>query len=514
MDVFQDLLLGWQVATTASALLYCLVGVTIGMLVGVVPGIGVLAAISLLLPLTFGMEEVHAIIMLSGIYYGTRYGGSTASILLNLPGDTASAITCLDGYPMAQNGKAALALFLTAIASFFGAVFGFVILVLGGTQIANYALKFGPAEYCALMTLGLVSASTMSAGSLPKALAMVFMGLTLGLVGTDLTTGTPRFNFGLFSLSDGISLIVLAMGMFGLSEVISSAKSAGVSKKSSLNVTFASMIPSWQETKDSFMPAVRGSAIGSFFGALPGTGSTIASFVAYAVESKISRTKERFGRGAIEGVVAPEASNNAAIQTAFIPTLTLGIPGDAVMALILGALIINGITPGPLLIQQQPGLFWGLIVSLVIGNLILLVLNIPLIRIWIALLLIPYRVLFPFIVICVAIGAYSASNNVADIYFVAFFGVMGYLAGFLHFQTAPLILGFVLGPLLEQNLRRALLLSGGDYMVFFERPISAVLLSVTGLMLLSAISLRLWSVYKNIRKARVKSGNVNSSYKL
>lgn len=489
MELFNGLQLGWEVASAYDSLLYCLFGVTLGMLVGVIPGIGVLAAISLLLPLTFGMNEVHAIIMLAGVYYGTRYGGSTASILLNLPGDTASAVTCLDGYPMARQGKAALALFMTAIASLFGATFGFVVLMFSGPGIAEYALRFGPAEYCALMLLGLVAAATMSSRSIPKGLAMVMLGLILGLVGTDITTGVQRYTFGLFTLSDGISLIVLAMGVFGLSEVIISARHAD-SQRRKPEISLRSMLPNRGEMRMSIMPAFRGAAVGSFFGALPGTGSTIASFVSYALETKVSRTPDRFGNGALEGIVAPESANNAAIQTAFIPTLTLGIPGDAVMALILGALIINGVTPGPLMIENQPEIFWGVLVSLIIGNVILLILNVPLIRVWTSLLLIPYRYLFPLIVICVAIGAYSASNNVFDIYFVAGFGLVGYLMVVLGLPIAPLILGFVLSPLLEQTLRRALLISGGDYGIFLRSPISATLLAVTAILLVVIVVLR------------------------
>lgn len=490
MELLDGLQLGWQVASTYDALLYCLMGVTLGMVVGVIPGIGVLAAISLLLPLTFGMNETHAIIMLAGLYYGTRYGGSTASILLNLPGDTASAVTCLDGYPMAQQGKAALALFMTAIASLFGATFGFVVLMFSGSSVAEYALRFGPAEYFALMVLGLVTAATMSSQSIPKGLGMVVLGLILGLVGTDITTGVPRYTFGIFALSDGISLIVLAMGLFGLSEVISSARTID-NQPRKIDVSLRSMLPNRSELRMSILPAFRGSVIGSFFGALPGTGSTIASFVSYAVETKVSRKPERFGNGAMEGIVAPEAANNAAIQTSFIPTLTLGIPGDPVMALILGALIINGLTPGPLLMENQPEIFWGVLVSLIFGNIILMIMNVPLIRVWTSLLLIPYRYLFPLIVICVAIGAYSASNNVMDIYFVAGFGLFGYLMATLGLPIAPLILGFVLSPLMEQALRRSLLISGGDYGVFLRSPISATLLSMTAALVV-IIALMRW----------------------
>jgi len=378
MDILNGLLVGLQSALQPITLLYCFIGVFLGTLIGVLPGIGALATISLLLPVTYHIPPTAAIVMLAGVYYGAQYGGSTASILLNLPGTPSSAVACLDGYPMAKQGRAGVALFMTTIASFVGSMLGILILVLFSPSIAELGLKFGPAEYFSMMLLGLVAASSLASGSPAKGMAMVVLGLLLGTVGTDVNSGVARFDFGLPELMDGINLVALAMGVFGISEVISSInqKREGEVKE---KISMRSMLPTGKEWKDSVMPMLRGTGIGSFFGALPGTGASIASFFSYAVEKKIAKDPSRFGNGAIEGVTAPEAANNAAAQTAFVPTLSLGIPGDAVMALMLGALIIHGIQPGPLLMTQQPDLFWGLIVSFGIGNIMLMVLNLPLV---------------------------------------------------------------------------------------------------------------------------------------
>ncbi len=493
MDIASGLMLGLQAALSPTVLLYCFIGVFLGTLIGVLPGIGALATISLLLPITYHIPPTAAIVMLAGVYYGAQYGGSTASILLNLPGTPSSAVACLDGYPMAKQGRAGVALFMTTIASFVGSMLGIAALVFFSPAIAEIGLKFGAAEYFAMMLLGLIAASMLASGSALKGLAMVMLGLILGTVGTDVNSGVARFNFGVPELMDGISLVALAMGLFGISEVISSVNHTRDSKVQE-KITFRSMTPTKKDWKESTMPMLRGTGIGSFFGALPGTGASIASFMAYAVEKKVSKDPGKFGKGAIEGITAPESANNAAAQTAFVPTLSLGIPGDAVMALMLGALIIHGIQPGPLLMTQQPELFWGLIVSFGIGNIMLMVLNLPLIGIWISILRIPYSVLYPAILVFISLGVYSVNNNTFDVFVVAILGLFGYALAVLKFEVAPLLLGFVLGPMMEENLRRALLLSRGDPMTFIERPISA------GFLALGA-ALILWTAFSALKRA-------------
>ena len=475
---------------------------------GVLPGIGPLAAISLLLPITYYIDATSAIVMLAGVYYGAEYGGSTASILLNLPGTTANAVTCLDGHPMAKQGRAGVALFMTTIASLVGGIVGVTALVLFSHAIVEMAMQFGPAEYFALMVLGLIAASTLASGSPAKGMAMVVLGLLLGTVGTDINSGIARFDFDIPKLMDGISLVVIAMGLFGISEIVNSIsvkRDAKVTQK----ITMRSMMPTRQDVKASIMPMTRGAGLGGFFGALPGTGAAISAFIAYAVEKKIAKDPTRFGKGAIEGITAPEAANNAAAQSAFIPTLTLGIPGSATMAIMLGALIIHGIEPGPLLMSEQPALFWGLVVSFFIGNIMLLVLNIPLIGLWVSILNIPYRLLYPAILVFIVIGVYSVSNSPFDIFLVALVGVLGVVLSALRFQAAPLLLGFVLGPLMEENLRRALLISRGDLMVFVERPISFWLL-------MFSVAIVLWSLFgvlrqvvkrKTLERERAQVGN-------
>jgi TctA family transporter len=492
MDIFNGLMLGLESALQPVTLLYCFIGVFLGTLIGVLPGIGALAAISLLLPITYHIPPTAAIVMLAGVYYGAQYGGSTASILLNLPGTPSSAVACLDGYPMAKQGRAGVALFMTTIASFVGSMLGILALVLFSPAIAELGLKFGAAEYFAMMLLGLIAASALASGSPAKGLSMVVLGLLLGTVGTDVNSGQARFDFGIPELMDGINLVALAMGVFGISEVISGinqVRGSDVKEK----ITLRTMTPTRKDVKDSIMPMLRGTGIGSFFGALPGTGASIASFMSYAVEKKIAKDPSRFGNGAIEGVTAPEAANNAAAQTAFVPTLSLGIPGDAVMALMLGALIIHGIQPGPMLMSQQPELFWGLIVSFGIGNIMLLVLNLPMIGLWVAILRIPYRVLFPAILVFISLGVYSVNNNTFDVLMVAAIGAMGYMLAVFKFEAAPLLLGFVLGPLMEENLRRALLLSRGELSTFIERPISAGFLAFGAAILL-------WSAWGSLRE--------------
>jgi putative tricarboxylic transport membrane protein len=475
MDTFSGLLLGLDVVLNPGTLLYCFAGVFLGTLVGVLPGIGAMATISLLLPVTYHVPATTAIVMLAGVYYGAQYGGSTASILLNLPGTPSSAVTCLDGYPMAKQGRAGVALFITTMGSFVGSMLGILVLVLFTPAIAELGLRFGSAEYFAMMLLGLVAASALTAGSAAKGLGMVALGLLLGTVGTDINSGQPRFDFGVAELSDGLNLVALAMGVFGIAEVISSINRVHPSDvKEPINLR--TLTPTRQDLKDSAWPILRGTGVGSFFGALPGTGAAIASFMAYAVEKRIAKDPGRFGNGAIEGIASPEAAN---------------------MALMLGALIIHGVQPGPQLMSEQPALFWGLVVSFGIGNIMLVILNLPLIGIWVAILRIPYRMLYPPILVFICLGVYSVHNNSFDILLVAGLGVFGYLLSVFRFSPAPLLLGFVLGPLMEEHLRRALLLSRGDLMTFVDRPVSA------GFLVLSAAVL-LWGVFSSLKSVKTQ----------
>lgn len=485
MEVLQGILLGLNTALSPTALMFCFIGVLVGTIVGVLPGVGALAAISLALPLTYYIDPTHALIMLAGIFYGAQYGGSTASILLNLPGTATAAITCLDGHPMAQQGKAPLALFITAINSFVGSTFAIVLVMFFAPMIARFALNFGSPEYFSVMLLGLIAAATLSIGSPFKALAMVALGVGLGLAGTDVNTGQFRYTFGFLPLADGFSLVAVAMGLFGVAEIIASiGKPQGVLHQVG-RFRFKDMWPAKSEWRQIWRPTLRGSVIGSFVGALPGTGPGIASLMAYAAEKRLSPTPERFGKGAIEGISAPEAANNASVQAAFIPTLSLGIPGDAVVAVLMGAMLLHGIQPGPNLINDEPTLFWGLIMSFWVGNLMLLVLNIPLIGLWVRLLTIPYRLLYPCILVFICLGVYSSDNNVFDIFIVLIFGLLGYVMRLGGFPATPVLLGFILGPLLEEHFRRAMLLARGDALVFIERPISAVFLAIALLFLSS-----------------------------
>jgi TctA family transporter len=475
MDIFSNIAIGLETALTLNNLFYCFLGVFLGTLIGVIPGIGVLSAISMLFPITFYLEPTTALIMLAGIWYGTSYGGNTASILLNIPGTPANAVTCLDGYPMARQGRGGVALLMTTVASFVGGSIGIVLLMLFSPIIAKYALSFGSADYFSLMVLGLVAASTISDGSLAKGLAMVVLGIMFGTVGADIYTGTARFSFGVLELTDAISLIALAMGIFGVSEVIASVRKVNVGDIDPESVKLKAMKPSREDVSRSWFPMLRGSSIGAFFGTLPGTGPSVAAFMAYAVEKRVAKEPERFGKGAIEGIMAPESANNSADQTSFIPTLSLGIPGSPTMALMLGALMIHGIAPGPTLMTDQPSLFWGLIMSFWIGNLLLVILNIPLIGIWVRLLTIPYHLLFPAVLMFICIGTYSVNNSAFEVWLVVFFGFAGYLMRIFNFPAAPLLLGFVLGPLMEEHFRRAMLMSRGSFSTFIDRPISATL---------------------------------------
>ncbi len=474
MGLLESLALGFSVALGWENLLYCFLGVTIGMVVGVLPGIGHLAAISLLMPLTFHVPSTASIVMLAGIYYGAQYGGSIASILLNLPGTASSAVICLDGYPMAKKGRAGAALMITTVASFLGSCAAIVVLVLMAPPLAQLALSFHSADYFSMMLLGLVAAGSISQGKPLIGLASVVIGLLIGLVGIDVNSGAMRMTFGVPDLFNGVSIIVIAMALFGITEVISGIGTMSRSTGHRSRITFASLLPNAAEWRSSRWPMLRGSAVGIGVGLLPGTGGgSMASFMAYAVEKRVSRHPEEFGHGAVAGIASPESANNAAAQSAFIPTLTLGIPGDAIMALMLGALMIHGIAPGPRVIAENPDLFWGLVVSFLIGNFMLLILNIPLIQLWVRILQIPYRFLAPAIVLLVCVGVYSLGRSTFDVLLVAGFSAAGYVLIKLGFETAPLLLGFILGPMLEENLRRSLLLSRGDFMVFVERPISA-----------------------------------------
>jgi putative tricarboxylic transport membrane protein len=475
-DLLANLAIGFDTALSWEALLYCFAGVTLGTFIGILPGIGPLAAIAMLLPVTFHLEPVSALIFLAGVYYGALYGGSTAAILLRLPGTAASAVICIDGHAMARAGRANVALVMTTIASFIGGCVAVLVIAGFSPPLARFAIGMGPADYASLMVFGLVAASAMSGGAFLKGLGMVLLGLLIGLVGMDVNAGTLRYTFGFSHLADGLSIVVLAMGLFGISEVLNNLVSGDPGHMIKTRFTLRDLIPSRRDLKMSLSAIGRGTAIGSALGILPGAGPAMSSFASYSVEKQLARDPSRFGKGAIEGVAGPEASNNAAAQTSFIPTLTLGIPGDAIMALILGALMIHGITPGPNVMNSHPELFWGLVVSFWIGNLMLLVLNLPLIGVWIKILSIPYRILFPGIMLFICIGVYSVNRNPADVLTVAVFGVFGVAMYALRCDIVPLILGFILGPMLEEYARRALLFSRGDPLVFFERPVSLTFL--------------------------------------
>ncbi|KKN65681.1 hypothetical protein LCGC14_0479060 [marine sediment metagenome] len=486
MDMLSNLALGAQVAFTGEALLFCFIGVFLGTFVGALPGIGPLVAISVALPLTFGLDPTVALIMLAGIFYGAQYGGSITSILLNLPGTASTAVTALDGYPMTKSGRPGLALFINAAASFCGGSFA-ILLVMGfAPAIASIALGFNSTEYFSVMFLGLVAASTLSNGSTIKSLVMVVFGLILGLVGMDPNSGVPRFTFGLINFYDGVSLIAVAMGLFGVAEIIHKMTQAETPRVVSTpsRIPMKSMLPSRAEFRQLWGPILRGSTLGSIIGALPGAGPSIASFMAYAMEKKVSKDPGKFGKGAVEGVAAPEAANNASVQSAFIPTLSLGIPGDVVMAVLLGAMMMHGVTPGPQFITNEPAMFWGLIVSFWVGNLILLILNIPLIGVFVKIMSVPSRILYPTVIFFICMGSYSVNNSVFDVFVTLFFGVAGYVLLRFRFHPAPVLLGFILGPLMEENLRRSLVISRGDITVFLDRPISVALLSLTLLLIL------------------------------
>jgi TctA family transporter len=485
MDILANLATGFATALQPLNLLYCFLGVLLGTLVGVLPGLGPVATIAMLLPATFTLPPESALIMLAGIYYGAQYGGSTTAILINLPGESSSIVTALDGYRMAQQGRAGVALATAAIGSFFaGTVATFVIAFLA-PPLSAVALKFQAPEYFSLMVLGLVASIVLAQGSLVKALGMVVLGLLLGLVGTDVTSGTARFAFGVPELADGINFVVVAMGVFGVAEIARNLENERT--RSVFVAQIGGLMPSREDWKRMLAPILRGTALGSLLGILPGGGALLASFAAYALEKKVSPRAAEFGTGAIEGVAAPESANNAGAQTSFIPMLTLGIPSNPVMALMIGAMIIQGIRPGPNVMVEQPKLFWGVIASMWVGNLFLLVLNLPMIGLWVRLLAIPYHLLYPIILVFSAVGVLSLSNAPVDVHLMALFGVLGYVFAKLDCEPAPLLLGYILGPMMEEYLRRAMTLSRGDPVIFLERPISAAMLALAALAMLAVI---------------------------
>jgi putative tricarboxylic transport membrane protein len=496
-----DLWHGFGVALEPHNLMWSFFGVLMGNLIGVLPGLGALSAISMLLPLTFSMHPIPAILMLAGIFYGSQYGGAIGAILLNLPCHPPHAVTCLDGYPLTKMGKGGTALGITMIASFFAASFGILVMIFASPALVAIAFKFGPAELFSIMLLGLICGGTMSRGSALKGVAMTVIGLLAGIVGTDVNSGVARFTFGFVELQDRIELVALALGLFGVTEFLRSVNRLHV-VGSGMNVRIRDMRPSKAELKRAFMPMLRGTLIGTAFGAMPGTGPTITTFVAYALERKFSKTPEKFGHGMLEGVASPEASSHSKTQVDFIPTMSLGIPGDAVMALILGALIIQGIQPGPQLITEHADLFWGLIASFWIGNILLVILNVPLIGLWVKLLQVPYRYLFPAALFFIAIGVYSTNNSVFEIGEVLVFGLVGAVFVALDFSVAPILLGYVLGPLVEENFRRALLLSRGDLTVFVTRPISGAFVAISALLVLVQMFFSLRKFLKRRRSER------------
>jgi putative tricarboxylic transport membrane protein len=477
---------GFGVALEPHNLMWSLFGVLVGNLIGVLPGMGPISAISILLPLTFGMHPVPAVLMLAGIFYGSQYGGAIGAILLNLPCHAPHAVTCLDGYPLTKQGKGGKALGLAMLASFFAASFGIMVMVFFSPLLVAAAFKFGPAEIFSVMLLGLLAGSTMSRGSPLKGVAMALLGLLCGVVGTDVNSGVMRFTFDVPELQNGVSLAAIALGLFAVADFLLNVnRTTYVTHGTAVRVR--DMLPTRGELKLSFPPVLRGTLIGTLFGAMPGTGPTITAFLAYAFERKVSKTPERFGGGAMEGVVAPEAANHSKIQVDFIPTMCLGIPGDPIMALILGALMIQGIAPGPQLITEHPDLFWGLIASFWVGNVLLLLLNVPLIGIWIKVLKVPYRYLFPSAMFFIVVGVFSTDNSLIQIAEVLVFGVFGAILIALKFPMAPVLLGFVLGPMVEENFRRALLLSHGNMLIFIQHPISAAFVCASALLILVQI---------------------------
>jgi TctA family transporter len=483
MDLLHNLAIGFGVALTPVNLGFAFIGVMVGTLIGVLPGIGPIATIAMLLPLTFHLEPISGLIMLAGIFYGAQYGGSTTAILVNLPGETSSVVTCIDGHQMARRGRAGAALAVAALGSFFAGCISTALIAGFAPPLARVGQSFGSPEYFSLMVLGLIAAVVLAHGSVVKAVTMIILGLLIGLVGTDGNTGGTRFTFGIRELTDGIDVATIAIGLFGVGEIITNLSQSEQSR-SVITQKITRLWPTGDDFRRAWPAALRGTALGSVLGVLPGGGATLSSFAAYALEKKSSKDPSRFGRGAVEGVAGPESANNAGAQTSFIPMLTLGIPGNAVMALMIGALMIHGIQPGPQIMSERPTLFWGMIASMWIGNLMLVIINLPLIGMWVQLLKVPYRFLYLSILLFCGIGVYTVNNSAAAVLLAAFFGVAGYVFYKLECEPAPLILGFVLGPLMEENLRRAMRISGGDPMIFLQRPISLGLLIASLLLLL------------------------------
>jgi putative tricarboxylic transport membrane protein len=492
-DMFSNLALGFGVALSLQNLALCFLGVLVGTLVGVLPGVGPIATIAMLLPITFGLDPVGALIMLAGIYYGAQYGGSTTAILVNIPGEAASVVTTLDGHQMARQGRAGVALGIAAIGSFFAGTVATLIIAALAVPLTRLALIFGPAEYFSLMVMGLVFAVVLARGSILKAITMILMGVLLSTVGTDLETGQERMTFGSPFLADGIDFAVLAMGLFGISEIMRNLDHSET--RDVVRQAIGRLWPSTDDFKQSALPILRGTTIGGILGILPGNGAVLGPFASYTIEKRIAKDPRRFGRGAIEGVAGPESANNAGAQTSFIPLLTLGIPPNAVMALMVGAMTIHGIVPGPQVMTKNPQLFWGMIASMWVGNLMLLIINLPLIGLWVRLLKVPYRLMFPAILMFCCIGIYSINSLPTDVMWIAVFGAIGYALIKFDFEPAPLLLGFVLGKLMEENLRRALIISRGDMMTFVDRPISA------GLLLVAAVLLTI-ALLPSVRKSR------------
>jgi putative tricarboxylic transport membrane protein len=476
MDLLHNLGVGFGAALSLQNLFFCLVGCLLGTLIGVLPGIGPVATIAMLLPVTYGLSPLGALIMLAGIYYGAQYGGSTTAILVNMPGEISSVVTCLDGYQMARQGRAGPALAVAALGSFFAGCVGTLVVAGFAPILAAFSQKFTSVEYFSLMVLGLLAAVVLAHGSILKAVAMIFAGLLLGLAGTDVNTGTARYTFGVSELFDGIGLLPLAMGLFGINEVMVNLERP--QERELLTSKVGNLWLTWRDFQEAWPAVVRGTGLGSLLGILPGGGAVLASFASYTLEKKVARDPSRFGRGAIEGVAGPESANNAAAQTSFIPLLTLGLPSNVVMAVMMGAMIIQGIAPGAAVMDKRPDLFWGMVASMWIGNLMLLVINLPLIGIWVKLLSVPYRLLFPCILVFCVIGIYTVNNSTTDVLLTVLFAVFGYLLYKFGCEPAPLVLGFVLGPLMEENFRRSMVLSRGDPLVFVSRPISATLLAL------------------------------------
>lgn len=498
MDLISNLALGFQTAFSLTHMLYCLAGVSIGTLIGVLPGMGPVATVAMLLPATYALEPSGALIMLAGIYYGAQYGGSTTAILVNIPGEAASVVTCLDGHQMAKKGRAGAALGIAAIGSFVAGCFATLLIAAFAPPLTRLAFEFGPAEYFSLMVLGLIGAVVLATGSLLKAICMIFLGLLLGLVGTDVNSGALRYTFGVDELMEGIDFVALSMGIFGFAEIM---RNLEVTVKRSLVPGYVGkVLPTKEDLKVCAAPIARGTILGSLLGVLPGGGALLASFASYTVEKKLAGEKADppFGSGNIRGVAGPESANNAGAQTSYIPMLTLGIPSNAVMALMIGAMMIHDIVPGPQVMTSNPSLFWGFIVAMWLGNLFLIVLNLPMVGIWIQMLKVPYRLLYPAILVFCCIGVYSINNNVWDVWMTVFFGFVGYLFYKLGCEPAPLVLGFILGPMMEENLRRALLLSRGDPTVFLTSPISCGFL-------LAALFLVVIVALPALRKTREKA---------